>query len=691
MATKTYLLDGASADNTAEEFGAVMKLLLAEGVFNDQSNNDDLQVVERGAGANMSVDVSLGKALVEYLKDSVTWKVIVDNAAVENLVISANSSGDDRVDAVVVALSQDEPNALKNNVATIVVVEGTGNTALTDGAIDTDLGHTNWYRLANVTVPDSAASITDSDIEDTRTPVAIGISGGGYDSVFLGNVVTTDTTVFVKRDGSLAFTADQSMGSNKLTDVTDPTDPQDAATRAWVQSQVPTNLEFEADGAVTELAPVKIVDFDLDGTLQFSELGETLEDSLPHTIGVAGDVVFATDTLVFIAESNSGNTSLDVRVYTFDPADASLTLIDSLTIAGAFSSAGGEVHGCKVTDTKVAFLTEYGGANNAHLVCVELVSGTTLSSGSFSAVPNGRGAFHAFYIEDGAFIVFTGNNGNTNTYAHTYTVTGTTLSHEDAQSLSFYDNGTPHACVASSDNFTFFAGCPNTNTEDYDFRALEVSDDGSYTITAGSNVNISVGTASGNFKVGAIIQSGGVDVIVAYQNSGSSNHVAIYSLSGTTLTSKRSYTTDYSLGSNDFVVIGQKSIYQYGSTSDNIISLDTFDAVSVPDGSMNVNTNDRKISKSTDGKNYLLFSASADDYVFSEFDWGEFVGLANETVDDGVSVGCYTEGDIVSGLSSLELSRSYYLQEDGSIDTTTNDFPVYKSYSVDTAKMNNNI
>jgi len=39
---------------------------------------------------------------------------------------------------------------------------------------------------------------------------------------------------FIKRTGTVPFTADQSMGSHYLTNLLDPVNPQDAATRAWV-------------------------------------------------------------------------------------------------------------------------------------------------------------------------------------------------------------------------------------------------------------------------------------------------------------------------------------------------------------------------------------------------------------------------------------------------------------------------
>ena len=51
-------------------------------------------------------------------------------------------------------------------------------------------------------------------------------------------------SVVIKKDGSVAFTGDQSMGSHKLTNVVDPSNPQDAATKSFVESLI-TGLDWK--------------------------------------------------------------------------------------------------------------------------------------------------------------------------------------------------------------------------------------------------------------------------------------------------------------------------------------------------------------------------------------------------------------------------------------------------------------
>lgn len=166
---KTLFINSTEAQYTDEDFSWLQKFFIEAGVLGDSSGNLGLGVTQKGSGANMSVDVALGNALVSHTRNSITWKVIVESNATSNVVISANSSGSNRIDAIILRVSRSAtPNSLKNNVATIEVVTGTGVSALSDGAITTAIGSDDFIRLANITVANGASSIVTGNIADTR-------------------------------------------------------------------------------------------------------------------------------------------------------------------------------------------------------------------------------------------------------------------------------------------------------------------------------------------------------------------------------------------------------------------------------------------------------------------------------------------------------------------------------------------
>ncbi len=53
----------------------------------------------------------------------------------------------------------------------------------------------------------------------------------------------TDLSIYIKKDGSIAFTGDQALGNNKLTGVKNPTLDQDAATKKYVDDEVATKAD----------------------------------------------------------------------------------------------------------------------------------------------------------------------------------------------------------------------------------------------------------------------------------------------------------------------------------------------------------------------------------------------------------------------------------------------------------------
>jgi hypothetical protein len=82
-------------------------------------------------------------------------------------------------------------------------------------------------------LPQDAATKAYTDAGDAATLAAADVAADAADAVLAAAIAAEH---YIKRDGSIAFTGDQSMGAHKITDVTDPTNAQDAATKAYVDA-----------------------------------------------------------------------------------------------------------------------------------------------------------------------------------------------------------------------------------------------------------------------------------------------------------------------------------------------------------------------------------------------------------------------------------------------------------------------
>jgi hypothetical protein len=144
---------------------------------------EDFRVIQRIAGANMSVDIGNGSILQRawvrgdtrggqglYAVDSIDRSAPTASTYVAQLneAVTANSSGNPRLDMVVLEVL-DAQHSGSSNLARIRVVAGTPNAAAT---LDTRTGAAtlpdNCLHLADVIVANGAASIATADIRDRR-------------------------------------------------------------------------------------------------------------------------------------------------------------------------------------------------------------------------------------------------------------------------------------------------------------------------------------------------------------------------------------------------------------------------------------------------------------------------------------------------------------------------------------------
>lgn len=151
-----------------------------------------LNVTQRAAGANMSVDIAVGDAFLKRSDGSYAHPVF--NDAVLNQVITTADGSNPRRDILVMYLDYavTPSTAVSNNINNVVKVMVVAGTPAgspvdpTNAAIQSAVGAGNPYtKLARIRVPAGQTSISNSLIDDLRL-MATGLVQGGwvYDDVY---------------------------------------------------------------------------------------------------------------------------------------------------------------------------------------------------------------------------------------------------------------------------------------------------------------------------------------------------------------------------------------------------------------------------------------------------------------------------------------------------------------------------
>ena len=123
----------------------------------------DLAVTERGAGANMSVDVAAGRAFIEGDEGAFQGTYHVENRATVNLTVTASHATLDRID-LVVAKVEDSDYSGATDAWSLAIVDGTAA-----GSPSAPSAPANSITLASIYVTALDSSIVDAQITDLRT------------------------------------------------------------------------------------------------------------------------------------------------------------------------------------------------------------------------------------------------------------------------------------------------------------------------------------------------------------------------------------------------------------------------------------------------------------------------------------------------------------------------------------------
>lgn len=205
MALATSNRDGGRTSESGH-LRAIMKGLKAQVM-------KGLNVTQRGAGANMSVDVQIGDAIIPRSDGTYGHPAWAD--AIYNVAITTADVSNPRRDIVVMYIDygQTPSTGVSNNtngVVKIIVVAGTPAGSPSDpsnAAIQSAVGASNPYiKLARVRVAAGASSITNSVIDDLRL-MATGIQQGGwiYDEIYTWSYLSATSFAIADADVTSLF------------------------------------------------------------------------------------------------------------------------------------------------------------------------------------------------------------------------------------------------------------------------------------------------------------------------------------------------------------------------------------------------------------------------------------------------------------------------------------------------------
>lgn len=183
---------------TAEEGNAVYTDFVSEGIVGSVTNTSGVAPATGGFSVNaqgtpdMTVAVGSGVAYVTGTPTSQNSQTFrVKNSASANSTISANSSGSTKYDWVYIKLDATKlntPNTAGDDVATIVTSRSSSSSS------DDGTPPTYGYPIAIVTVANGASTITNANIRDIRTQVALNTGSNNATDGWTALSTTTLTT-----------------------------------------------------------------------------------------------------------------------------------------------------------------------------------------------------------------------------------------------------------------------------------------------------------------------------------------------------------------------------------------------------------------------------------------------------------------------------------------------------------------
>jgi hypothetical protein len=166
------LLTPELLDTKTYDFEKLRYLLQSMAVQEGVVDPNDLKVVQRAAGANMSVDVGAGRCFVQADTGTRNGLYHAVNDATVNVAVGASHATLPRVDQIVIEVRDTSDLGSSADDAIFRVIAGTPTSGATlDNAYTTGGAAAlpnNCIRLADVLVPAASSSVVTANIRDRR-------------------------------------------------------------------------------------------------------------------------------------------------------------------------------------------------------------------------------------------------------------------------------------------------------------------------------------------------------------------------------------------------------------------------------------------------------------------------------------------------------------------------------------------
>lgn len=209
MSNKVAIRSGASAIPEESIAHLDLELIYQSGVVDPSSH---WLVYENNPKA-MNVLVAIGRGY--FKKTGMTYNGYSD--AINTVAITANSSGNPRVDAIVAYVDLSASAGTDaTGVLKIVAIAGTpasSPVAPDDTAVQASVGAGNPFtRIANVAVANGASTIANANITDTRVSALLKVTAGIKDTRLIGAIVNTSKMEKITLNDSATINVDCSLG-----------------------------------------------------------------------------------------------------------------------------------------------------------------------------------------------------------------------------------------------------------------------------------------------------------------------------------------------------------------------------------------------------------------------------------------------------------------------------------------------